>query len=73
MSLRRVINPKTMFQLAKEKKETWPVIGCVSAALTFMIFESANHLVTDSSVRINPSHRSDEAFYMRDAFKDVGE
>lgn len=72
MSFRRVLNPKTMFQFAKEKKETWPVIGCVGVALSFMVFESINHLTTDSSVRINPTNRSDERFYLRETQEDDG-
>lgn len=73
MSFRRIINPRTVFQLAKEKKETWPVIGCMGVALSLMVFESANHLMTDSSVRINPTHRSNEAFYLRETFKEDGD
>ena len=65
MSFRRIINPRTVFQLAKEKKETWPVVGCVGVALSFMIFESC--------VRMNPTHRSNEAFYLRETFKESHE
>ena len=55
---------KKAVEITVKNKDTWPVLGCVSAGLVFMGVTGIREL-NDNSVRVLPSKRSDGEYYLK--------